>query len=198
MTGLILASGSATRLAILRQAGVHVSVERPNVDEASVIESLVAEKARPRDIADYLAELKAVKVSNRHVEAMVIGADQVLSLGLRIFQKPANRTAAREHLLALRGQTHTLSSAVCVSRGGNVIWREVREARLTMRDFSDRFADDYLQQAGEEILGSVGVYQVEKLGIQLFSRIEGDHFTIMGLPLIPLLDFFRTHGILIP
>jgi septum formation protein len=129
---------------------------------------------------------------------MVIGADQVLSLGSRVFQKPGNRVAAREHLMALRGQTHVLSSAVCVSRDGNVLWREVREARLTMRDFSERFIDDYLQQAGEEILGSVGAYQVEKLGIQLFSRIDGDHFTILGLPLIPLLEFLRTHGILIP
>lgn len=198
MTKLILASGSATRLEMLRLAGVEVSVERPNVDEASAIESLVAEKARPRDIADFLAELKSVRVSGRHAGAMVIGADQVLSLGARVFQKPRSRAEAREHLLALRGQTHVLSSAVCVSRDSNVLWREVREARLTMRDFSERFIDDYLQQAGEEILGSVGAYQVEKLGIQLFSRIDGDHFTILGLPLIPLLEFLRTHGILIP
>ncbi len=198
MTQLILASGSATRFEMLRQAGVHVSVERPNVDEPPVIESLVAQKAQARDIADFLAELKAVRVSARHSGAMVIGADQVLSLGPRIFQKPGNAAEAREHLLLLRGQTHMLSSAVCVSRDGNAIWREVREARLTMRDFSDRFVDDYLQQAGAEILGSVGAYQVEKLGIQLFSRIDGDHFTILGLPLIPLLEFLRTHGILIP
>ncbi|MEQ1865449.1 MAG: Maf family protein [Micropepsaceae bacterium] len=197
MTGLILASGSVTRLEMLRQAGVAVTVERANVDEASAIESLMAEKAKPRDIADFLAELKAVRVSAQHPGAMVIGADQVLSLGTRIFQKPSTRAVAREHLLALRGQTHVLSSAVCVSRDGNIIWREVREARLTMRDFSDRFVDDYLQQAGEEILGSVGAYQVEKLGVQLFSRIEGDHFTILGLPLIPLLEFLRSHGILI-
>ena len=197
MTSLILASGSVTRLEMLRQAGVDVTVERANVDEASAIESLTAEKAKPRDIADFLAELKAVRVSARHPGAMVIGADQVLSLGARVFQKPATRAAAREHLLALRGQTHTLSSAVCVSRDGNILWREVREARLTMRNFSDRFVEDYLQQAGEEILGSVGAYQVEKLGIQLFSRIEGDHSTILGLPLIPLLEFLRTHGILI-
>jgi septum formation protein len=195
MSGLILASGSATRLKMLRDAGIQVVVEKPSVDEASAIESLTAEKARPRDIADFLAEMKAVRVSNRHAEAMVIGADQVLSLGSRIFQKPDSPIAAREHLLAMRGQTHILSSAVCVSRGGNILWREVREARLTMRDFSDAFVDAYLQQAGEEILGSVGAYQVEKLGIQLFSRIEGDHFTILGLPLIPLLEFLRTHGI---
>lgn len=196
MTGLILASGSATRLEMLRQAGVSVSVERPNVDESAAIESLTAERARPRDIADFLAELKSVRVSARHPGAMVIGADQVLSLGSRVFQKPSSRAEARDHLLALRGQTHTLSSAVCVSRDSNVIWREVREARLAMRDFSDPFVDGYLQQAGEEILGSVGAYQVEKLGIQLFSRIDGDHFTILGLPLIPLLEFLRTHGIL--
>ena len=170
-----------------------MSVERPNVDEASVIESLVAEKARPRDIADFLAELKAVQgEQSRHAER---DGDRrgsgVEPWGRGYSRSRPTRTAAREHLLALRGQTHTLSSAVCVSRGGNVIWREVREARLTMRDFSDRFVDDYLQQAGEEILGSVGAYQVEKLGIQLFSRIEGDHFTILGLPLIPLLEFLQ-------
>ena len=196
MTQIILASGSATRFAILRDAGVQFSVERPHVDEASIIESLIAEKARPRDVADLLAELKSAQVSNRHIGALVIGADQVLSLGARIFQKPGDRAVAREQLLALRGQTHTLSSAVCLSREGSVIWREVREAQLTMRNFSERFLEAYLELAGEDILGSVGAYQVEKLGIQLFSRVEGDHYTILGLPLISLLAFLRTQGVL--
>jgi septum formation protein len=196
VTQIILASGSATRFTVLRDAGVQFSVERPQVDEASIIESLVAEKAKPRDVADLLAELKSVQISNRRVGALVIGADQVLSLGPRIFQKPGNCAAAREQLLALRGKTHTLSSAVCMSREGSVIWREVREAQLSMRNFSERFLDAYLESAGEDILGSVGAYQVEKLGIQLFSRIEGDHFTILGLPLISLLAFLRTQGVL--
>jgi septum formation protein len=196
MTQLVLASGSVTRQTLLRQAGIPFAVDVPSVDESAVIESLVAEQARPRDVADVLAELKAVKVSGRHAGAMVIGADQVLSTGARIFQKPASREAARDQLRALRGKTHVLSSAVCVARDGSVIWREVREARLTMREFSDRFLDEYLGQIGENIVGSVGAYQVEGLGIQLFSRIEGDHFTILGLPLVPLLEFLRTHGIL--
>jgi len=193
---VILASGSATRAKMLCQAGVRFAIERPQIDEASVIESLVAEKTSPRDIAAFLADLKAVKVSGRNSGAIAIGADQVLSAASLILQKPADRQAARGQLLALRGQTHTLSSAVSVARDGSVIWREVGDARLTMRVFSERFLDEYLEQAGEDILGSVGAYQVERLGIQLFSRIEGDHFTILGLPLIPVLDFLRTHGIL--
>lgn len=196
MTQVILASGSVTRQALLRQAGLRFAVDVAHVDESAVIESLIAEKAPARDVADVLAELKAVKVSGRHDGAMVIGADQVLSVGSQIFQKPASREAARDQLRVLRGKTHVLSSAVCVARDGSVIWREVREARLTMREFSDGFLEGYLAQVGENILGSVGAYQVEGLGIQLFSRIEGDHFTILGLALIPLLEFLRTHGIL--
>jgi septum formation protein len=195
MTAVVLASGSATRQGLLRQVGVPFEVDIARVDEAAVIEALVAEKARPRDIADTLAELKALKISGRHVGALVVGADQVLSLNERIFQKPADMHAAREQLLTLRGKTHVLSSAVCVARDGAVIWREVREARLTMRMFSEGFLDGYLADCGAVILGSVGGYQVEGLGLQLFERIEGDHFTILGLPLLPLLDFLRLHGI---
>ncbi|MCE9524374.1 MAG: Maf family protein [Alphaproteobacteria bacterium] len=196
MMQLVLASGSATRQHLLREAGIAFVVELSHVDEASVIESLVAEKAKPRDVADLLAELKSVRVSNRCSGALVLGGDQVLSLGARIFQKPAGRAEAREQLMTLRGHTHTLSTAVCVSRNGSVIWREVREAQLTMRNFSEGFLDSYLDHAGEDILGSVGGYQVEKLGIQLFSRIDGDHFTILGLPLLGLLGFLRTQGVL--
>jgi septum formation protein len=194
MSALILASTSATRQRLLRAAGVQFTVEAASVDEPSVIESLVAEKARPRDIADVLAELKAVKISNRNPEATVIGADQVLSLGAEMFQKPGNRDGARAQLQRLRGRTHVLSSAVCVARGGSVVWRVVEEARLTMRVFSDEFLDAYLVDAGEDILGSVGAYHVEGFGIQLFSKVEGDGFTIQGLPLLPLIDFLRTHG----
>ena len=196
MTALILASGSATRLSMLRSAGVEVVVEKAQVDEASVIEALIAEKARPRDIADLLAEMKAMKVSARRPGAFVIGADQVLSVGSQVVQKATDVAEARQQLLMLRGKTHVLSSAVCVASNGSPVWREVREARLTMREFSEAFLDGYLAEAGEDILGSVGAYQVEKLGIQLFSRIEGDHFTILGLPLISLLDFLRMHGLL--
>ena len=125
----------------------------------------------------------------------VIGADQVLSVDGKIFQKPGNLPAAREQLQRLRGRSHVLSSAVCAARGGTVVWRAVDQARLTMRPFSDAFLEAYLEEAGADILGSVGAYHVEGLGVQLFSRIEGDAFTIQGLPLLPLLDFLRLHGI---
>ena len=194
MSALILASTSATRQRLLRAAGLRFTAEAASVDETSVLESLVAEKAKPRDVADVLAELKAVKISYRNPEATVIGADQVLSLGAEMFQKPIDRDAARAQLLRLRGRTHVLSSAVCVARGGSVVWRLVDEARLTMRAFSDEFLDAYLVDAAEDILGSVGAYHVEGVGIQLFSKIEGDAFTIQGLPLLPLIDFLRTHG----
>jgi septum formation protein len=195
MSAVVLASTSATRQRLLRAAGVDFVAEAAAVDEASIIESLVAEKAKPRDVADILAELKAVKVSARHPQAFVIGADQTLSLGSEIFQKPAHRDGARAQLKRLRGSTHVLSSAVCIAREGSVVWRVVDEARLTMRAFSDSFLDAYLVEAGEDILSSVGAYHVEGLGIQLFSRIDGDAFTIQGLPMLPLIDFLRTHGI---
>lgn len=196
MSAVVLASGSATRQRLLRAAGVAFSVDVANVDETAVIESLTAEMAPARDIADLLAELKAVKVGARRRQAFVIGADQVLSVGRELFEKPGTVAGAREQLRRLRGRTHVLSTAVAVAREGSVVWRSVQEARLTMRDFSDAFLDRYLADAGADILGSVGAYQVEGLGIQLFSKIEGDTFTILGLPLVPLLDFLRTHGML--
>lgn len=196
MSAVILASGSTTRQRLLRAAGVTFSVEVAAVDEAGLIESLTAEKTPPRNVADFLAELKAAKVSARYPHAFVIGADQVLSVGAELFRKPGTMAGAREQLRRLRGKTHVLSSAVSVAREGSVVWRVVQEARLTMRDFSDDFLDAYLADTGEEILGSVGAYHVEGRGIQLFSRIDGDTFTILGLPLVPLLDFLRTHGML--
>lgn len=196
MSGIVLASGSATRQRLLRAAGVPFEVDVAQIDEAAVIESLTAEKAPARDVAGLLAEMKALKVSDRHPQAFVIGADQVLSLGTSLFQKPDTRAVAREQLLRLRGGMHVLSSAVSVAWEGSIIWRTVAEARLTMRDFSDAFLEAYLADAGEEILGSVGAYHVEGIGVQLFSRIEGDTSTILGLPLIELLDFLRLHGML--
>jgi septum formation protein len=194
MSELILASGSVTRQRLLKAAGLRFTVEAAAVDEALVMESLAADGAKPRDVADALAELKALHVSNRYPDAWVIGADQVLSLGSEMFQKPGHLSAAREQLRKLRGHTHVLSSAVCVARGGAAVWRVVEEARLTMRAFSDEFLEAYLVDADEDILGSVGAYHVEDIGIQLFSRIEGDAFTIQGLPMIPLIGFLRTHG----
>ena len=196
MAAVILASGSATRKAMLRDAGVSFTIDVASIDETSVLESLQAEQAKPRDAADILAEMKAVKVSLKHQGALVIGADQILSLGPKFFEKPNDMASARRQLLELRGQSHILSSAAVVARDGAAIWREVREAKLTMRPFSDAFLDDYLAKAGPAILTSVGGYQVEGLGAQLFSRIDGDHFTILGLPLLPLLDMLRAQGVL--
>jgi septum formation protein len=196
MTGLLLASGSSTRQRLLRDAGVRFDVKPAAIDETSILASLQAEGASGRDAADLLAEMKAQQVSRSIDEWFVIGSDQVLSLGQVHFEKPGTRAAARAQLLKLRGQKHVLSSAVCVARNGSVIWRHVGQARMTMRDFSEPFLDEYLDLAGDAILGSVGAYHVEGLGLQLFSAVEGDHFTIQGLPLLPLLDFLRLHGLL--
>ena len=195
MSGIVLASGSVARQQVLRGAGVAFTVDVAQVDETAVVDSLSAEKAAGREIADVLAELKALKVSVRHPGEIVIGADQVLSIGSDIFQKPGSFAEAREQLMRLRGRTHVLSSAACAARDGVVVWRFVGEARLMVRAFSDVFLDAYLAEVGADILGSVGAYHVEGLGVQLFSKIEGDSFTIMGLPLLPLLDFLRTQGI---
>jgi septum formation protein len=196
MTGLLLASGSATRQRLLRDAGVSFEVKPAAIDETSILASLQAEGASGRDAADFLAEMKAQQVSRSVEDWFVIGSDQVLSLGKEHFEKPGTRAGARAQLLKLRGQKHVLSSAVCVARNGSVIWRHVGQARMTMRDFSETFLDAYLDRAGDAILSSVGAYHVEGLGLQLFSAVEGDHFTIQGLPLLPLLDFLRLHGLL--
>jgi len=181
---------------MLRAAGVQFTVAVATIDETSILESLAAEKAKPRDAADLLAEMKALKVSAMHPGALVVGADQILSLGAKFFAKPGTLGAARKQLQELRGQTHHLTSAAVVARDGIAIWREVGEAKLAMRPFSDAFLDDYLKKAGSSVLTSVGGYQIEGLGAQLFSRIDGDHFTILGLPLLPLLDMLRTQGVL--
>jgi septum formation protein len=195
MTGLILASQSMARRRMLAAAGVGFEVQPAAIDESAVIESLVGEGESGRNIADCLAELKALRVSALAPITWVIGSDQVLSLGDQIFEKPANLIEVREHLVRLRGKTHSLHAAVCVARGGSVVWRHVSEARMHMRAFTDAFLDDYVQVAGADVVGSVGAYHVEGLGVQLFSRIEGDFFTVQGMPLLPLLDFLRVQGV---
>ncbi|MFZ5791410.1 MAG: Maf family protein [Pseudomonadota bacterium] len=192
---LRLASASVTRARLLENAGLAFAAEPAPVDEEEAKRALEAEGADAAAIAEALAELKARAVSRRHPGAFVIGADQVLDCDGRRFDKPADLAAARAQLLALRGRTHELVSAAVVVRDGKRLWHHVGRARLTMRPFSDAFLDRYLAQAGPAILGSVGAYQLEGLGAQLFARIEGDHFTILGLPLLPLLDFLRTHGL---
>ena len=192
---LILASASVSRRQMLQNAGLDFTIETSGVDEDEVKLSLAAEKATPRDIAEMLAELKAKRVSLRHPEAMVIGADSTLACNGRLFDKPPTIEAARRQLQALAGQTHELHSSVVVARGGVRLWHCNEHARLTMRPLSDVFLDAYLARAGEAVTTSVGAYQLEGVGAHLFTRVEGDYFTILGLPLLPLLSFLAGHGI---
>lgn len=190
---VILASKSAARRAVLDGAGVTYEATVAGVDEEAVKAAMLAEGASPRDVADALAELKAVKVS-RARPGLVIGADQTLEFEGGLYDKAETVTAARDRLTALRGKPHRLHSAVVVARDGQPIWREMATATLTMRDFSDGFLDDYLAREGEAALGSVGCYRLEGPGAQLFAKIEGDYFAILGLPLLGLLDLLRRHG----
>lgn len=193
---IVLASKSAARTSVLSAAGVPFETAVAGVDERAVKAGLLAEGHGPRDVADALAELKAVKISRSRPGDLVIGADQTLDLDGALYDKVETMAEARERLQLLRGKTHKLHSAVVVARDGQAIWREVPGARLTMRNVSDAFIDGYLASRGDDILGSVGCYQLENEGVQLFSRIEGDYFTILGLPLMGLFDFLRLHGAL--
>lgn len=196
MSKIVLASKSPARTAVLRAAGVPFETAVAGVDEAAVKNGLLAEGQGPRNVADALAELKAVKISRSRPGDLVIGADQTLDLDGDLFDKVETMDQARERLQLLRGKTHKLHSAVVVARDGAAIWREVPSAKLTTRNYSDAFIDSYLAARGEDILSSVGCYQLENQGVQLFSRIEGDYFTILGLPLMGLFDFLRLHGAL--
>ena len=191
--GIILASKSPARRAVLDGAGVAYEATVAGVDEDAVKASLLAEGAGPRDVADALAELKAIRVS-RGRPGLVIGSDQTLDLDGALYDKAQDVGAARARLQLLRGKTHKLHSAVVVARDGAPIWREVVTCSLTMRDFSDAFLEDYLATEGDHALGSVGCYRLEGPGAQLFSTIEGDYFAILGLPLMGLLDLLRRHG----
>jgi septum formation protein len=193
---LILASSSPTRLALLRAAGVAADPQPPRVDEEQVRRALEAEGARPRDVADTLAEMKARKIAERQPQALVLGCDQVLEAGGRIYGKPETPAEARTQLTDLRGKTHKLLSAAVLYQDARPVWRHVGEARLTMRDFSDAYLDGYLPRNWDSIRHSVGGYKLEEEGVRLFDRIEGDHFTILGLPLMPLLAYLGTRGII--
>ncbi|WP_181703452.1 Maf-like protein [Chthonobacter albigriseus] len=193
---LILASGSATRASMLTSAGLIFERRSPDVDERAVESALAETGVGPDDVATVLAEVKATEVSLRFPDALVIGADQTLSLGDERFHKPPDMEAARRQLLALRGRTHQLHSAAVVAVNGEPLFRHVATASLTMRPFTPAFVGRYLAVVGERALSSVGAYQVEGFGIQLFEEIDGDHFTILGLPLLPLLAFLRTRGVL--
>lgn len=193
---LVLASGSEIRLQMLTAAGLDVTARPVRVDEDSHRISLQAEGASPRDVADALAEIKARRASHLSDEIPVLGCDQILAFDGTIFAKPETPAQARDHLLALRGKTHHLFSAAVLYQAGIPVWRHVGHARLTMRDFSDSFLDSYLARNWPALASSVGGYKIEEEGIRLFDRIEGDHFTILGLPLLPLLSFLVTRGVL--
>lgn len=179
---------------MLEGAGLEFEVDIPRVDEEAAKASLRAEDMKPRDQADALAELKALSVSRKRT-GFVIGADQMLAVEGQALDKPKDAAEAREHLLKLRGRTHELLTAAVVASDGAVIWRHVDTPRLKIRAFSDAFLDEYLGRVGDAALKSVGAYQLEGLGAQLFERVEGDYFSVLGLPLLPLLAFLREHGI---
>ncbi len=194
---VILASASHTRRTLLEAAGVPHLVEPSRVDEDELKISLRNEGASAVDIAEVLAEAKAMYVSRKHPDAMVVGCDQVLAFGRETFDKPIDRKDALMQLRRLRGHHHELISYAVIVRGGNRIWQAVDRARLIVRaDASDEFLDAYLDAAGDDAFNGPGGYRVESLGTQLFSTIDGSHYTILGLPLIALLDYLRANGIL--
>lgn len=194
---LILASSSESRARLLRAAGLHFEALPARVDEAAIKGAAQAEAIPPADAAILLAEAKAERIARRDPEALVIGGDQLLVCEGRWFDKPGDLVVARAQLTALRGRRHELVNGTVCWRGGQRVWQDVTVARMTMRAFSDAFLDAYLDAEGEAVTQSVGGYRLEGLGVHLFARIEGEHSSILGLPLLPLLGFLRQHGVLL-
>lgn len=192
---LILASGSAIRAQILSEAGLAYEVISKPVDEAAIKDSMLSEGSRLRDIADALAEAKALRVS-RTEPGFVIGADQIMVMDDKLFDKPPTIEAARERLKGMRGKSHKLMGAIVVCENGQAVWRHLSVTTLTVREFSDAFLDQYIEMEGESLTRSVGAYRFEGPGAHLFSKVEGDFFSILGLPLLPLLDYLRTRGVI--
>lgn len=193
---IVLASGSESRRSLLAGAGVQAKSVRPNVDEEMARTAFRQDGLKIRDQAMRLAELKAQKVSLRE-PGLVIGGDQMLNLEETAFDKPKDLADARNHLVEMSGKTHVLETALVVYENGQSVWRHLARPKLTMRTLSPEFIDNYIAETGEAVLSTVGAYKLEELGAQLFSRIEGDYFSILGLPLFPLLDYLRERGVLL-
>lgn len=194
---IILASQSLTRQQMLRDAGIAFVSMAAGVDEAGEKATLIASGLGARDLADALAALKATKVSNQHPAEMVLGCDQTLVLeDGTLFDKAVDRNALASQLRALSGKGHSLYSAAVIVENGRAVWRHVDAAKMTMRSLSDAFIEAYLDVEGDEVLGCVGGYKIEGRGAQLFAKIDGSHFTVLGLPLLPLLEHLRARGVL--
>ena len=191
---LILASQSRARQTLLANAGIAFEAIPADIDERAVQRD--SGLSAPGEIASLLARKKALSVSALHPDRIIVGADQTLALENRLFSKPAGRVQAAQQLRALSGSSHDLHSAVAVARDGKILFSDVSVAHMTMRELSGAEVQAYLDQAGEAVTTSVGAYQLEGIGVHLFDRIEGDHFTILGLPLLPLLAFLRGEGLL--
>lgn len=195
MLTVTLASGSASRRALLAAAGVTAEAVSPNVDEEAYRTAMRADGVPVRDQAMQLAEMKALRVSQSRA-GLVIGGDQMLALGDEAFDKPRDLAEAKRHLERLSGKSHTLETAIVICEDGRPVWRHLARPKLTMRTLSPEFIEDYTVRCGNALLSTVGAYQLEGLGAQLFTRIEGDYFSILGLPLLPLLDYLRTRKVL--
>lgn len=195
MSRIILASGSAIRKQILDGAGLNYEVIVKPVDEAAIKDSMLAENSRLQDVADALAEAKALRVS-RQTDGFVIGADQIMVMDNQLFDKPKDLGEARERLLSMRGKRHELIGAVVVCENGRPVWRHLSKTKLWVREFSNDFLDWYIEQEGEALMKSVGAYRFEGPGAQLFEKVEGGFFAILGLDLLPVLDYLRVRGVI--
>lgn len=191
---LVLASSSPFRKTLMQNAGLAFEAQAAEIDERQIETGLSG--ASPDQVALVLARAKALDVAGRHPGALVLGSDQTMSLGERVYHKSRSIDEAREALLSLSGQTHRLNSAIALVRDRAIVWEHVAHAELTVRPLSEAFVDRYLERVGEKVFSSVGSYQIEGEGIQLFSRIVGDYFTIVGLPLLPLLEKLRDLGVI--